>query len=110
MYMYVHCSGVSVSLCRMCTLHRMPCTSVHVACNELLSVSQTHDTFQMCADSEKDMDSWIDAINRVLYEVCVCVCVCVCVRVCVCVCMCARVHVCVYVCVVRWVDVLGQLF
>jgi hypothetical protein len=39
-----------------------------VSCNELLSVSQTHDTFQMCADSEKDMDSWIDAINRVLYE------------------------------------------
>lgn len=34
-----------------------------------MSVSQTHDTFLMYADSEKDMDSWIDAIIKVLYEV-----------------------------------------
>ena len=34
-----------------------------------MSVSQTHDTFLMYADSEKEMDGWIDAIIRVLYEV-----------------------------------------
>ena len=33
-------------------------------------MSATHDTFLMFADSEKDMDSWIDAINCILYEVC----------------------------------------
>ena len=38
-------------------------------CNEAQPVSQTHDTFQMYAESEKEMDSWIDAIVRVLYEV-----------------------------------------
>lgn len=34
-----------------------------------MSVSQTHDTFLMYADSEKEMDGWIDAIIMVLYEV-----------------------------------------
>lgn len=34
-----------------------------------MSVSQTHDTFLMYAESEKEMDGWIDAIIMVLYEV-----------------------------------------
>lgn len=40
-----------------------------IACQESMSVSQTHDTFLMYADSEKEMDGWIDAIIKVLYEV-----------------------------------------
>lgn len=39
-----------------------------------MSVSQTHDTFLMYADSEKDMDGWINAIIMVLYEVGVAAC------------------------------------
>ena len=42
---------------------------MYVACQESMWVSQTHDTFLMYADSEKEMDGWIDAIIRVLYEV-----------------------------------------
>ena len=54
-------------VCMYVVVYSIHC--IPAACNELLSVSQTHDTFHMFADSEKDMDSWIDAINRVLYEV-----------------------------------------
>ena len=53
----------------MCGVYVAGVAPLRAGCNEAQPVSQTHDTFQMYAESEKEMDSWIDAIVRVLYEV-----------------------------------------